>query len=70
MSAETIREWLRQREIRGKTIASLEEVCGAFPHLSRQVIFNNLSRLKKVKDTLFSIQCFLCDHPLAVCIAG
>ena len=49
MSAETIREWLRQREIRGKTIASLEEVCGAFPHLSRQVIFNTLSRLKKEK---------------------
>ena len=45
----TIREWIREREIRGKTMFSLETLKKAFPSLSRQAMSNALSRLKKAK---------------------
>lgn len=70
MNAETIREWLRQREIRGKTIASLEEVCSAFPHLSRQVVLNTLSRLKKEKILYSPYSAFYVTIPSQYVLRG
>lgn len=70
MNAETIREWLRQREIRGKMIASLEEVCDAFPHLSRHVIYNTLSRLKKEKILYSPYSAFYVTIPSQYVLRG
>lgn len=47
MDAETVRNWVREGEIRGKTMFSLDEVRNAFPHISHQVLLNALSRLKR-----------------------
>ena len=49
MNAETIRSWARDREIRGKTMFSLDEVRDAFPNVGNQVLLNALSRLKREK---------------------
>ena len=70
MSAETIREWLRQREIRGKTITSLEEVNSAFPNLSKQVVFNTLSRLKKEKILYSPYSAFYVTIPSQYVLRG
>ena len=43
----TIRGWIREREVRGMTMFSLEALKKAFPSLSRQAMSNALSRLKK-----------------------
>ena len=43
----TIREWIREREIRGITMFSLETLKKAFPSFSQQAMSNALSRLKK-----------------------
>ena len=42
----TVREWIREQEIRGKTMFSFDTLKKAFPALSAQVILNNLTRLK------------------------
>lgn len=47
MDAGTVRNWVREREIRGKTMFSLDEVRNAFPQISHQVRLNALSRLKR-----------------------
>ncbi len=49
MDAVTVRNWVREREIRGKTMFSLEEVRYAFPGVAHQVLLNALSRLKREK---------------------
>ena len=43
----TVRGWIREREVRGMTMFSLEALKKAFPSLSRQAMSNALSRLKK-----------------------
>ena len=43
----TIREWIRNREIHGKPMFSLDVLRKAFPQMSEQSILNALSRLKK-----------------------
>ena len=43
----TVREWIREQEIRGKTMFSFEEVAAAFPGVGRQIVQNSLLRLKK-----------------------
>ena len=45
----TIREWVRDREIHGKTMFSLDVLRKTFSHMSEQAILNALSRLKKEK---------------------
>ena len=45
----TIREWIRNKEICGKTVFSLGELRESFPQLSNQVILNNLARLRREK---------------------
>ena len=45
----TIREWIRSKEICGKTVFSLDELRESFPQLSNQVILNNLARLRREK---------------------
>jgi predicted transcriptional regulator of viral defense system len=45
----SVRDWIHEREIRGKTIFSLDDVRDAFPDVAPQVLFNALSRLKKDK---------------------
>lgn len=49
MDAKTVRIWVREREIRGNTMFSLEDVYCAFPGVSHQVLLNALSRLKQEK---------------------
>ena len=45
----TVREWIREQEIRGKTMFSFDTLKKAFPSLNAQVILNNLTRLKSEK---------------------
>ena len=45
----TVREWIREQEIRGKTMFSFDTLRKAFPSLSTQVVLNNLTRLKSEK---------------------
>jgi len=45
----TIRAWIDELEMTGHTTFSLENVVGAFPSLSNQVIQNTLLRLKRMK---------------------
>ena len=43
----TIREWIRDREIRGKTMFSLDDLRKDFSQMSEQSVLNALSRLKR-----------------------
>ena len=43
----TIREWIRDREIRGKTMFALDDLRKAFSQMSEQAVLNALSRLKR-----------------------
>ncbi len=45
----TIREWIKDREIHGKTMFSLDDLRKDFTHMSEQVMQNTLSRLRREK---------------------
>lgn len=49
MSASSVRKWVHEMEIRGKTMFSLDDVRGVFPNVAPQVLLNALSRLKRDK---------------------
>lgn len=43
----TVREWVKDGEIRGRIMFSFDDVAKSFAHVSRQVILNDLQRLKR-----------------------
>ena len=49
----TVREWVRNGEIRGRIVFSFKNLLESFPDVSRQVLLNELQRLKK-KGIIYS----------------
>ncbi len=60
----TIRDWIDQIEMTGEKTFSLESVLAEFPSLGRQVVQNNLLRLKREKRIVSAYRCFYVIMPV------
>lgn len=60
----TIRTWIDQIEMIGRTTFSIGDVLEAFPSLGRQVVQNNLMRLKREKRIVSVYRCFYVITPV------
>lgn len=66
----TIRDWIDEIEMTGHSTFSLQDVWDAFPSLGKQVVQNNLARLKAEKRIVSVYRCFYVIMPVRYKLRG